>query len=93
MRSCRQWITVEELCRQCLVVCLLIACQVAFVEGGCRIQEDKCGPVCVHNPQTQAMDCNLRAVLIFTNSTEFEASLQKVIHFILGIRKLKGKII
>lgn len=71
MRIRRHWTTVD-----CL--CLVIAFQVAFVEGGCRIQEDKCVPVCVKNPLTQAMDCNLRAVLIFSNSTEFDASLQKV---------------
>lgn len=64
---------------QCWIVFFLILhCKDLFVRAGCRMQEDKCGPVCKLNPITEELECNLRAVLIFTNSTLFEASLPKV---------------
>lgn len=53
-------------------------CQLTSVQSGCRVQEEKCSPVCVLNPKSSEMECNLRASLIFTNSSQFEASLQKV---------------
>lgn len=72
------WVEVIEgggIIRQCLLMCLLVVC---CVQAGCRKQDDKCDPICVINPHTKEMECNLRAILIFTNSSLFEASLEKV---------------
>lgn len=73
--------------RTFLILCLILACYVSNVQSGCRVQEDKCPPVCGYNALTNELECNLRAVLIFTNSTEFEASLEKVREDLMGRRK------
>lgn len=56
---------------------IVIVSQVSIVKSGCREQENKCDPVCVYNSKNE-LECNLRSVLIFTNSTDFEANLEVV---------------
>lgn len=71
----------------CLVLCFHLP---VLVLAGCRPQDVQCDPVCVFNETTQQQECNLRAALIFTNSSEFEASLEKMtVVWDLSLKKIQ----
>lgn len=64
---------------QLLYLLVLLALKCSLVSSGCRDQErDQCETVCIMNATTNQYNCNLRAVVILPNNTQFESSLPKV---------------
>lgn len=64
---------------QLLYLLVLLVIKSSLVSGGCRDQErDQCETVCIMNATTNQYNCNLRAVVILPNNTQFESSLPKV---------------